>query len=162
MLEPRNTGAEFASKRRWIVAGPVAFAIVLFLLKPEQLAWEGRATLAVAAWMAVWWLTIATPLAVTALLPLLLLPALGIATPSAAAAPYANPVIFLFMGGFFIAVTLERWGLHRRIALAIITTVGTSPRRLVLGFMLATAFLSMWISNTASTTMMLPIALAVG
>jgi sodium-dependent dicarboxylate transporter 2/3/5 len=114
-----------------------------------------------AAWMAVWWLTVAMPLAVTALLPLVLVPTLGVASPARAAAPYANPVIFLFMGGFFIAAAMQRWSLHRRVALGVVAGTGTSPRRLVGGFMLASALLSMWMSNTAATLMMMPIGAAV-
>lgn len=110
--------------------------------------------------MAVWWLTEALPISATALLPLVAFPGLGILSPAEAAAPYANPVVFLFLGGFLLALALQRWGLHRRIALAIVSAVGTRPDRLVLGFMLGTAFLSMWISNTATAAMMVPIGLA--
>jgi len=116
---------------------------------------------AVSALMACWWVTEALPLAATALLPLLLFPALGLASASEAAAPYANHVIFLFMGGFMLARSMQRWGLHRRLALRVVAAVGGGPSRVVLGFMLATAFLSMWVSNTATAAMMLPIALAV-
>jgi sodium-dependent dicarboxylate transporter 2/3/5 len=112
--------------------------------------------------MAIWWMTEAIPIPATAILPLGLFPLLGVLDARNASAPYADELIFLFMGGFFLAVTMEKWGLHKRIALGIIAFVGTGPTRLVLGFMLATAFLSMWISNTATTAMMLPIALAVG
>jgi len=116
---------------------------------------------AVSVLMACWWVTEAIPLAATALLPLLLFPALGLASASEAAAPYANHVIFLFMGGFMLARSMQRWGLHRRLALRVVAAVGGGPARVVLGFMLATAFLSMWVSNTATAAMMLPIALAV-
>jgi len=112
--------------------------------------------------MAVWWMTEAIPIPATAILPIGLFPILGVLDAPNASAPYANELIFLFMGGFFLAVTMQKWGLHKRIALGIMAFVGTSPNRLVLGFMIATAFLSMWISNTATTAMMLPIALAVG
>jgi len=111
--------------------------------------------------MAAWWITEAIPIPATALLPLVLLPALGLSDMHDAAAPYANDVVFLSMGGFIIALAMQRCGLHRRMALAIVQRVGTSPRRLVLGFMVASAFLSMWISNTATTALMLPIAIAV-
>jgi sodium-dependent dicarboxylate transporter 2/3/5 len=111
--------------------------------------------------MAVWWMTEAIPIPATALLPLALFPTLGILDMPGAATPYANELIFLFMGGFVIAMAMERWGLHRRIALGIMAFIGTSPKRLILGFMVATGFLSMWISNTATATMMLPIAMAV-
>lgn len=141
--------------------GP-ALAVLLFLLpRPEELSVDGQRVAAVAVLMAVWWMTEALPLAATALLPIVLFPALGVLPAGEATAPYANHLIFLFMGGFFIAVTLQRWGLHRRLALAVVTIVGTEARTVVLGFMLATAFLSAWISNTATTVMMLPIATAI-
>jgi sodium-dependent dicarboxylate transporter 2/3/5 len=111
--------------------------------------------------MAVWWMTEAIPIPATALLPLVLFPVLGIADERAAAAPYANPLIFLFLGGFLIAIAMERWQLHRRLALNIIRILGTRPHALVAGFTVAGAFLSMWVSNTATTLMMLPIGLSV-
>ena len=161
MSEPRNESAQPAYRTRWILAGPIVFLVLMLGPGPEGVSAEGRATLAMAAWMAVWWLTVAIPLAVTALLPLVLIPALGIGSPAAAAGPYANPVIFLFMGGFFIAAAMQRWELHGRIALAVVKRTGTSPRRLVAGFMIACALLSMWMSNTAATLMMMPIGIAV-
>jgi sodium-dependent dicarboxylate transporter 2/3/5 len=129
---------------------------------PESLGVSGWRTAAVGTLMAVWWMTEAIPIPATALLPLALFPLLGVLDMPTAAAPYANELIFLFMGGFLLAAALERWGLHRRMALGIMWRVGTSPSRLLLGFMLSTAFISMWISNTATAAMMLPIALAVG
>jgi len=128
---------------------------------PLGLDAAGRATAAVALWMAVWWLTEAVPLAATALLPVVLFPLLGIATIGAATAPYANPLIFLFLGGFLLGLAVQRVGLHRRIALWVLLRVGTSPSALVGGFMLASALLSMWISNTATAIMMLPIGVSV-
>ncbi len=110
--------------------------------------------------MAVWWITEAIPIPATALLPLVVLPIAGIGTMRETAAPYANPIIFLFLGGFILAAGLEASGLHRRLALGIIRMAGTTPRRLIAGFMVATAFLSMWISNTATVMMMLPIAVS--
>jgi sodium-dependent dicarboxylate transporter 2/3/5 len=150
------------AQRFGLILGGVAFSIMLVLPAPAGLGHEGWRTAAVAVLMAVWWMTEALPIPATALLPLALFPALGVLSAPDASAPYANELIFLFMGGFLIAVTMEKWGLHKRIALRIMSMVGTSPNRLVLGFMLATAFLSMWISNTATAAMMLPIALAVG
>jgi sodium-dependent dicarboxylate transporter 2/3/5 len=144
------------------VLGAVVFLALLFLPAPEGLGADAWRTTAVATLMAIWWMTEAIPIPATALLPLGLFPLLGVLSPARASEPYANEVIFLFMGGFLLAVTMEKWGLHKRIALRIMTAVGTSPSRLVLGFMLATAFLSMWISNTATAAMMLPIAIAVG
>ncbi len=111
--------------------------------------------------MAVWWVTEVIPIPITALLPLVLLPLLAGSPIEAAASPFANPIIFLFMGGFMIAKAMERWDLHRRLAFGIITAVGTSPLRLVAGFMVAAAFLSMWVSNTAVAVMMLPIGISV-
>ena len=145
-----------------LIMGAALFLLFLFLPAPSGLTPEGWRTAAVAILMATWWMTEAIPIPATALLPLVLFPVLGVLDMGTTAAPYANELIFLFLGGFLIAVGMERWGLHRRIALRIITTIGTSPSRLVLGFMVATAFLSMWISNTATATMMLPIGVAVG
>jgi sodium-dependent dicarboxylate transporter 2/3/5 len=135
---------------------------MLLVPGPAGLSAEGWKTAAVAVLMAIWWMTEAVPIPATALLPLGLFPLLGVLDAANASAPYASELIFLFMGGFFMAVTMEKWGLHKRIALRIMAFVGTSPNRLILGFMLATAFLSMWISNTATAAMMLPIGLAVG
>jgi solute carrier family 13 (sodium-dependent dicarboxylate transporter), member 2/3/5 len=106
-------------------------------------------------------MTEAVPLAATSLLPLVLLPVLGIMTPEAAAVPYADPNIFLFLGGFLLAQAFQKWGLHRRVALLMLTLMGTRPRQLLLGCMLATAVISMWVSNTATAMMMLPIGMAV-
>jgi sodium-dependent dicarboxylate transporter 2/3/5 len=116
---------------------------------------------AIAALMAVWWMTEAIPLAATSLVPLVLMPVCKIAEPADVAASYMNDYIFLFVGGFTIALAMERWNLHRRLALHTIRLVGDRPRQLVLGFMVATAVLSMWISNTATTMMMMPIALSI-
>ncbi len=156
---PNRTGD--ARKRVGLIAGPVVFAAVLILPEPAGLSQEGWRTAAVALLMAIWWITEAIPIPVTALVPLVVLPLLGIGTVREVAAPYANPIIFLFLGGFVLAAALERSGLHRRFALAIVRVAGTSPPRLVAGFMIATAFLSMWVSNTATTMMMLPIALSI-
>lgn len=125
------------------------------------LAPEGRLTAAVGVLMATWWVTEALPLPATALLPLALFPLLGVAPAGEAAAPYASEVIFLFMGGFLLGLGMERWGLHKRIALHIILAVGTGPRRLIAGFMVAAAGLSMWISNTAAVIILLPVAVSV-
>jgi sodium-dependent dicarboxylate transporter 2/3/5 len=128
---------------------------------PGGLSPEAWRTAAVVLLMAVFWITEAIPMAATGLLPLVLFPAFGVLDMNKAAAPYANEVVFLSMGGFFLAAAMERSGLHRRMALGIVAAVGTRPQRLVLGFMVASAFLSMWISNTATTAMMYPIALAI-
>ena len=150
------------SKKRiafWI--GPVlALFILLFLdLDPENRA--VTATLAVAALMAIWWITEAIPLPVTALLPVVLFPVLGIMNGKDVSSTYFNHIIFLFIGGFLVALAMQKWELHKRIALRILMYTGTSQARILLGFMLATAFLSMWISNTATTMMMVPILISV-
>jgi sodium-dependent dicarboxylate transporter 2/3/5 len=151
-------------------AGP-GLALLVYLLMPdaypgvdgEPVAFtaSGRATAAIAAWMAVWWLSEAIPISATALLPLAVLPLVGAASMREAAAPYAHELIFLFMGGFLIALSMEHWGLHRRIALAALRVVGDRPASMVAGFMAVTAGLSMWVSNTATAIMMLPVALSV-
>ena len=140
----------------WI--GGAAFVLILLLPRPTGMTEPAWRTAAVAALMAVWWVTEAIPLAATALVPLVLLPALGILAMAPAAAPYANPVIFLFLGGFLLAAALERSGLHRRLALGVVAAVGTRPERLVLGFLVASAAISMWVSNTATVLMLLPLA----
>jgi len=147
-------------QRFGLVLGPIAFLLVLAAPLPTLDA-PAQAVLAVGTLMAVWWLSEALPLPATALLPLVLFPLLSVKSTNATAPSYMNRNILLFMGGFFLAMAMQRWRLHRRIALFIVGTVGTGGRRLVLGFMVATAFLSMWISDTATTMMMLPIVLAV-
>lgn len=157
---------------QWIglPAGPL-LAAVCFLLLPTEYSSadgqvlpfgvDGRTTLAVMVWMATWWLTEAVELSVTALLPLVLFPALGVASIGEAAAPYANPLIFLFLGGFLLAISMQRWGLGKRIALMTLRVVGTRPTFMIAGFMLITAVLSAFVSNTATAAMMLPIAISV-
>lgn len=141
--------------------GLAVFGTMLLFPAPAGLSAAGWDTAAVGVLMAVWWMTEALPIPATALLPLVLFPLLGIADARDAASPYANPLIFLFLGGFILAKGMERWRLHRRLALALIARVGTSPRRLVLGFVAASGLLSMGISNTATALMMLPIGLSV-
>ncbi len=143
----------------WI--GPLLCLGVLLTPAPAGLSVEAWRLVGLVAWMAVWWASEAVPVPATSLLPLLYLPAAGIAGFKAAAAPYAEPVIFLLLGGFVMAMALTRWELHRRFALHVIAAFGRRPRALVLGFMASTALISMWISNTASTLMMMPIALSV-
>ena len=148
-------------QRIGLLAGPVlAVALLLFSdLEPGRPAVTRAA--AVALLMAVWWMTEAVPLAATALLPVVLFPLLGIMDGKKVAPIYFNHVILLFIGGFMVALAMQRWNLHRRIALRVLLWCGVRPRRILLGFMVSTAFLSMWISNTATTMMMVPIVLAV-
>ncbi|HZG89610.1 MAG TPA: SLC13 family permease, partial [Pseudonocardia sp.] len=127
----------------------------------EGLEPAGRVVAAIGVLMATWWMSEAIPLSATALIPIVAFPVFGVRTVPEATAPYANEIVFLFMGGFLIAIAMQKWNLHRRIALLTMRAVGTQPRRIVLGMMIATAFLSMWVSNTATTLMMLPIALSV-
>src|SRR3990172_6150746 len=141
--------------------GPALFVALVVMSPPEGMSVQAQRVAAAAVLMAIWWITEAIPIPATSLLPVALFPTLGVLGSAEACAPYANHLIFLFLGGFFIAIAMEKWNLHRRIALRTILLVGTSPRRIILGFMLATAFLSMWISNTATAMMMVPIALAV-
>ncbi|MBM7649519.1 sodium-dependent dicarboxylate transporter 2/3/5 [Bacillus ectoiniformans] len=140
--------------------GPLLFMLILFGLSPEGMSKEALAVLASTAWIATWWITEAIPIPATSLLPIILFPLTGAVTEGITSA-YADTTIFLFLGGFLLAIALEKWNLHRRMALNIILFVGTSTQRIVLGFMIATGFLSMWISNTATAMMMMPIALAV-
>jgi sodium-dependent dicarboxylate transporter 2/3/5 len=144
-----------------LFSGPALFLLLVVLPAPSGMSTEAWHTAAVALWMATWWIGEAVPIPATALLPLALFPTMGILKIGPTAGPYANPVIFLFMGGFMIAAALEQSGLHRRLALGILSKVGTQPRSIVLGFMIATAFTSMWVSNTATTVMMLPIAVSI-
>ena len=148
------------SKKLGLIFGPVVFLILINL--PFQLVSEqGDSVIAVAVWMLIWWITEAVSISVTALLPLLLFPLLKILPIADVGANYGSPIVFLFFGGFVMALALEKVNLHKRIALNIIRLTGTTPNKVVLGFMIATASLSMWISNTASTVVMLPIALSV-
>ncbi|MGM0585715.1 MAG: SLC13 family permease [Pseudomonadota bacterium] len=147
--------------RLGLIAGAVAFALTLLLPAPPGLPPEGWRTLGLALLMAIWWSTEPVPVAVTALLPLVVLPLATGSEAGAVASDYGNPLVFLFLGGFLLAEGVRRWDLHRRIAHAVVRTAGTEPRRLVLGFMAASALLSMWISNTATVVMLLPVALSV-
>ncbi len=144
-----------------LISGPLLFLILIFLPQPEGLSEQGMMVAGIAVLMAVWWITEAIPIPATALIPIVLYPLLDVMSPANVTQSYAHHLIFLFMGGFMIAVTVEKWNLHQRIALNTIRIVGMTPDRIILGFMIATAFLSMWISNTASTMMMLTVGLAV-
>jgi solute carrier family 13 (sodium-dependent dicarboxylate transporter), member 2/3/5 len=144
-----------------LFVGPALFLIVLFLPLPEDMSPGALKVAAVALLMASFWISEVMPIPVTAMLPIFMFPVLGVMPTSQVTASYGNQILFLFMGGFMIAVAMQKWNLHRRIALNIIYKVGSSPNRLILGFMIATASLSMWISNTATAMMMMPVALAV-
>jgi solute carrier family 13 (sodium-dependent dicarboxylate transporter), member 2/3/5 len=147
-------------KRTGLVIGPILFALLLYW-QPLSLASGGNEVVAIACWMLCWWVLEAVPLAVTALLPMVLLSMTGVMSLDEALRPYSSKIVYLFFGGFMLALGLEAHGLHQRIALFIIRCVGTSPPRLVLGFLISTALLSMWISNTATAVMMLPMAVSV-
>lgn len=150
------------SRRAALLAAGPAAGLLLALIAPSDLPPGAAAVLGVAGWMAVWWLTEPVPLAATSLLPIVLFPLLGVRSAKDAAAPYANELVFLFLAGFLLAAALEKWNAHSRIAYAIVAGIGGGARRVVFGVMIATAFVSMWISNTATAAMMYPIALAVG
>jgi len=144
-----------------ILSGLLVFVIMLMVPAPEGLTTEAWRTAAVTLLMGIWWITEAIPIPATALLPIVLFPVLGVAPVGDATSPYAHPLIFLFMGGFIIALAMERWNLHRRIAINIVNKVGVKPSSIIIGFIIAAAFLSMWVSNTATAVMMLPIAVSV-
>nr|WP_287939733.1 SLC13 family permease [Algoriphagus sp.] len=147
--------------RLGLYLGPISFLSIYFLLSSPDLNPQAQAMLALTVWMAIWWITEALPIAGTALLPLIFMPLLGILQIDLVSANYMHPTVLLYMGGFLLATGIEKWNLHKRIALNIINLLGTDLRRIVLGFILATGLLSMWISNSATALMMLPIGLAV-
>ncbi|PIC78063.1 anion transporter [Sporosarcina sp. P19] len=144
-----------------LILGPLLFIIMMFFLSPEGMNAEAKSVLAVTLWVATWWITEAIPIPVTSLLPIFLLPVTGAMEADAVTSSYGNDIIYLFLGGFFIATAMEKWNLHKRLALAIIAFIGTGTQRILLGFMTATAFLSMWVSNTAAVMMMIPMGLAI-
>lgn len=143
------------------IVTPIVILYLLLFVELDPSRPEITYTFCIALVMAVWWITEVVPLAITSLLPVALFPLFGIMDGKVVAATYFNDVIFLFMGGFFVALAMQRWNLHRRIALHILSLTGISPARILFGFMLSSSFLSMWISNTATAMMMLPIALSV-
>lgn len=144
-----------------LLLGPLLFLLTLLFFSPEGLAPEAKAVLAVTLWVATWWITEAIPIPVSSILPIFLLPVTGALDSGTVTASYGNDIIYLFLGGFFIAMAMEKWNLHKRMALAIIAFIGTGTQRILLGFMVATAFLSMWVSNTAAVMMMVPMGLAI-
>jgi solute carrier family 13 (sodium-dependent dicarboxylate transporter), member 2/3/5 len=157
------TGGDPYGPRQWAgwIIGPAALLVTLLVPAPEGLSELGWRTAGAALLMAVFWIAEPIPIAATALLPLVLFPALGLGDIRESAAPFANPIIFLFLGGFIIALAMQRWGLHRRVAIALIARLGTRPPAIIGGFLLSSALVSMWVSNTATALMMLPIALSV-
>jgi len=150
-----------ASKNFGLILGPLMFFVILLFFHPSGLNDQSNAVLAATIWIAIWWIFEALPIAVTALLPIVLFPIAGGMDLAQTTASYGHKLIFLIMGGFMIAIAIEKWNLHKRIALYIIYFIGTDLRKIILGFMVATAFLSMWISNTATAVMMLPIGVVI-
>ena len=148
-------------KKIGFITGPLLFVLVLFFFHPKGLSKEANAVLATTLWVAIWWILEVVPIAVTALLPIILFPLSGAMSLDETTVSYGHKYVFLYIGGFILAIAIEKWNLHKRIALSIIKIIGTSVEKIILGFMIATAFLSMWISNTATTVMMLPIGLAI-
>lgn len=159
--KPDPKPAYTKSKLTGLFLGPSLFVIILFFFSPEGLSFEGRAVLAITLWIATWWITEAMPIPVTSLLPLVLFPITGALDSNTVSSAYGDSVIFLFLGGFLIALAMEKWNLHKRVAISILMVVGTSTDKLLLGFMIATGVLSMWISNTAAAMMMVPIGTAI-
>ncbi len=162
MTDLEAGGREFGVRQLvGFIAGVTVMALVLVLPPPADLSVAGWRVAGVAMLMVCWWVGEALPVPATALVPVVAFPLLGVTEIGEATRPFANPLIFLFIGGFIIALGMQRWGLHRRLALKILSRVGENPVMIVGGFMAATAVLSMWVSNTATTMMMLPIALSV-
>lgn len=167
MLQSRNQPLrrsftmKTTKQRIGLVLGPLMFILIKYVLHPEGLDESANAVLASTAWVAVWWITEAIAIPVTALLPIVLFPLSGGISMSETTASYGHKYIFLFLGGFILAIAIEKWQLHKRIALNIIKLVGTNVSRIILGFMVATALLSMWISNTATAVMILPVGMAI-
>ena len=152
MISKKNIG---------LILGPLVYFIIKLFYNPNELSEEGLAILASTLWVAIWWVTEAVPIYVTALIPIILFPLSGGLELKQTTSAYGHKFVFLFVGGFILAIAIEKWRLHKRIALNIINIVGTKKSNIILGFMIATAFLSMWISNTATAVMIMPVGLAI-
>jgi sodium-dependent dicarboxylate transporter 2/3/5 len=152
---------KITKKKIGLFLGPFLFILIKYFFHPEGLSEAAIGVLASTFWIAIWWITEPVDIPMTSLLPIVLFPLNGSLSLSETTASYGHQYIFLFLGGFILAIAIEKWNLHKRIALTIITLIGTNMNRIVLGFMIATAFLSMWISNTATAVMILPVGMAV-
>ena len=143
------------------VLGPLCFILIMLFFNPDDLEFQGKAILACASWIAIWWVTEPIPIAATSLLPIIIFPLSGGLDIKTTTAAFGHKYVFLFIGSFILAIAIQKWKLHKRIALNIINQVGVNKSNIILGFMIATAFLSMWISNTATSVMILPVGLAI-
>ena len=143
------------------VLGPLSFVLIMLFFNPDDLEFQGKAILACASWIAIWWVTEPIPIAATSLLPIIIFPLSGGLDIKTTTAAFGHKYVFLFIGSFILAIAIQKWKLHKRIALNIISQVGVNKSNIILGFMTATAFLSMWISNTATSVMILPVGLAI-
>ena len=152
---------KFSYKNTAVLLGPLLYLILQMMDPPQSMPHGAWDVLCITLWMALWWVTEAVPIAVTALLPVVLFPLTGALSIEETTAAYGDKFVFLYLGGFLLAIAIEKWQLHRRIALNIIKLIGTDIKLIILGFMVATVFLSMWISNTATSVMMLPIGAAI-
>ncbi|MCD8553566.1 DASS family sodium-coupled anion symporter [Seleniivibrio sp.] len=160
-MKKHESGGYTRRQMMGLFLGPILFVLVLVLPAPAGMSAAAQKMAAITFLMATWWMCESLPIPATSLLPIPLFPALGLLPTAKSTTPYANHLIFLFMGGFIIALSMQKWNLHRRIAMNIVKVIGFSPSRIILGFMVATAALSAFVSNTATTVMMMPIGLAI-
>ena len=152
---------KLSAKKIGFILGPVSFILIMLFLNPDDLEFQGKAILACTSWIAIWWITEPIPIAATSLLPIIIFPLSGGLDIKTTTAAFGHKYVFLFIGSFILAIAIQKWKLHKRIALNIISKVGVNKSNIILGFMGATAFLSMWISNTATSVMILPVGLAI-